>query len=163
MHGNPVVLFLTSHGHESGPANDPRTWMIAHWNGATWVLREIKNSDNNYDMGSLYIDETTWTIVAPAGIGPQPYNPGGEVVSWSSQDAGVTWEQTKSLTAHSTFNHTYVRRPVRAHRDFMAFWADGHGRQPSKSRLYFSNADGSVYQLPEKMQSDLEKPTLIKK
>jgi len=27
--GNPVVMYLTSRGHQPGPANDPRTWRLA--------------------------------------------------------------------------------------------------------------------------------------
>ena len=40
------------------------------------------------------------------------------------------------------------RRPVNAHDDFYAFWADGHGRQPSASSLYFCTKAGDVYRLP---------------
>ena len=34
--GNPVVLYLTSKGFESGPANDPRAWHTARWTGKEW-------------------------------------------------------------------------------------------------------------------------------
>ena len=89
---------------------------------------------------------------------PQKYNPGGEVATWTSRDGGVTWAREKRLTADSPFNHTYVRRPVNAHPGFYALWADGHGREPSPSRLYFCNRKGEVFQLPEKMAGDFQKP-----
>jgi hypothetical protein len=81
---------------------------------------------------------------------------------WVSADQGGTWKMHKQLTAHSPLNHTYARRPVNAHPDFYAFWADGHGRRPSPSRLYFCDKRGDVYRLPERMKEDRQKPVLVK-
>ncbi len=55
-------------------------------------------------------------------------------------------------------NHTYAREPVRAHDDFYALWADGHGRQPSASSLYFANRAGEVFRLPREMNDDFTRP-----
>jgi hypothetical protein len=44
---------------------------------------------------------------------------------------------------------------------FQAFWADGDGRRPSASRLYFSDRDGRVHRLPERMEAAEEKPVLV--
>ena len=67
----PVILFITSKGYESGPRNDPRTWTTARWTGAQWQIRPAFFSDNNYDMGSLYIeDDRTWRVIAPTETGP---------------------------------------------------------------------------------------------
>ena len=66
------------------------------------------------------------------------------------------------LTWNSKYNHSYARRPINLNPGFYAFWADGHGRQPSESRLYFCDQDGNVYRLPQKMDSDLAKPELYK-
>ncbi len=159
--GRPVILYITSKGFESGPMNDPRTWTLAHWNSGKWRLREITTSDNNYDMGSLYIDNSNWQIYGPTETGPQPYNPGGEMALWESRNNGETWKKTKQLTRHSKRNHTYARAPVNAHPDFYALWADGHGRQPSESNLYFCNRDGRVYLLPRRMSEQFAKPTLV--
>ncbi len=157
--GHPVILFLTSLGYESGPKNDPRTWTTARWSGRRWIIRPAMRSDNNYDMGSLYIEANgAWRIIAPTETGPQPYNPGGEVASWLSLDHGLTWTKTRQLTAGSKYNHTYVRRPVNAHPDFYALWADGHGRQPSESSLYFCNRDGDVFVLPRQMSDEWAVP-----
>jgi hypothetical protein len=154
--GRPLILFITSRGFESGPGNDPRTWRLARWTGKQWQLSEITRSDSNYDM-----EEGTLRIIGPTEKGPQPYNPGGEVGMWLSADDGRTWSMKRQLTRNSPYNHTYVRRPLNANPGFYAFWADGHARQPSESRFYFSNRDGDVYQLPEKMDGDGVVPVLI--
>jgi hypothetical protein len=161
--GRPIVLFLTSKGYESGPQNDPRTWTTARWTGTRWDLRPGMTSDNNYDMGSLYIeDDGTWRIIAPTETGPQPYNTGGEMAMWISKDQGKNWRRVKQLTEHSEFNHTYARRPVNVHPDFYALWADGHARQPSQSTLYFCDNQANVRVLPREMKEDFAKPKLLK-
>lgn len=157
--GNPLILFITSRGFESGPDNDPRTWRLARWTGRKWQIDEITRSDSNYDMGSLYWEsEDDIRIVAPTETGGQPYNPGGEIAMWRSSDGGETWSMLSQVTATSDYNHTYVRRPVNAHPDFYAFWADGHARMPSPSRLYFSNKQGDLFQLPEIVNQDWVAP-----
>ena len=157
--GNPVILYLTSRGYASGPQNDPRTWHTARWNGSQWIIHPITNSDNNYDMGSLYLDaDGSWRIIAPTETGPQPYNPGGEIALWVSEDQGESWTMQKQLTQNSPYNHTYARRPVNAHPGFYALWADGHGRQPSESRLYFCDREGNVFMLPTEMKADMMAP-----
>jgi hypothetical protein len=158
----PIILYLTSGGYQAGPRNNPRTWTIARWGGKRWDIRTITTSDNNYDMGSLYIEPGgALRIIAPTQKGPQPFNPGGEVAMWSSRDSGDTWKLAGQLTAGSRRNHTYVRRPVNAHEDFYALWADGHGRKPSESNLYFCDKSGRVYRLPRKMQRDFAKPQRV--
>ena len=113
-------------------------------------------------MGSLYIEgQGKLRIIAPTQTGPQPFNPGGEVAMWTSRDSGNTWKPAGQLTAGSPRNHTYVRRPVNAHEDFYALWADGHGRKPSESDLYFCDKKGTVYRLPRKMARDFAKPQAI--
>jgi hypothetical protein len=113
-------------------------------------------------MGSLYLEpDGTWVVVGPTAMGPQAYNTGGEIVQWESKDQGQTWSSSQ-LTRSSAYNHCYPRKPVRAHPDFYAFWADGHGRQPSESRLYFSDRKGRVFQLPQVMKKSMVKPRRIK-
>lgn len=159
----PVILYLTSKGYESGPKNDPRMWRIAHWTGEQWTHRTVTESDNNYDMGSLFIESgTNWRIIAPTSRGPQAYNPGGEMAMWTSRDAGATWRLAKQLTSGSERNHTYARAAMNAYPDFYALWADGHARQPSESRLYICTRDGEVFMLPEKMDEEFEKPILLR-
>jgi len=157
--GRPMILFVTSKGFESGPKNDPRTWRVARWTGKEWAINDITRSDNNYDMGSLYAEgDGNLRIIGPTEIGPQPHNPGGEVAMWISGDNGGTWKKQKQITRGSTRNHTYVRRPVNAHRDFYGFWADGHGRKASVSCLYFCNKAGDVFMLPPEISRDRQKP-----
>lgn len=157
--GRPVIVYLTSRGYEAGPGNAPRTWTSARWTGERWAIHPITESDNNYDMGSLMLEsDTHWRLIAPTAVGPQRYNPGGEVAIHETRDAGATWTQLAVLTAGSEHNHTYVRRPVGAQPGFQALWADGHGRRPSASRLYFCDRDGRVFVLPSRMAGDLARP-----
>ena len=160
--GRPVILFLTSRGFESGPENDPRTWKTLRWDGQRWAESVITTSDNNYDHGSLYIEDDVWRVIAPTAVGPQPYNPGGEMEMWISRNEGVSWQRHRRLTHGSAYNHTYARRPFHAHEDFHAIWADGHGRQPSMSSLYFTDREGNgVWQLPVLMDGSTARPKKI--
>lgn len=161
--GYPIILYLTSKGFEPGPANGPRQWQTARWTGDGWVFRPITTSGNNYDHGSIYIETNgTWRVIAPTEPGPQPYNPGGEMVLWTSTDEGLTWTRVKQLTRNSPRNHTYARRPLNAHPEFYAIWADGHGRQPSESYLYFTNQRGDhVWRLPQTIEGDFAKPAIV--
>jgi hypothetical protein len=155
----PVILYLVSKGYESGPENGPRTWMTAHWTGSRWSIHPVTESDNNYDTGSLYLEaDGTWRIIAPTEMGPQPFNPGGEMAMWVSDNQGVSWDCARQLTQGSERNHTYARSPVNAHPDFYSMWADGHAREPSKSCIYFSDQAGNVFRLPESMSSEQVMP-----
>lgn len=158
--GKPVILYLTSSGFESGPKHGLRSWFTLRWTGKDWVRQPFTTTDHNYDHGSLFIEAGgTWRIIAPTDPGPQPWTTGGEMVLWTSADQGATWTKVKQLTRDSRFNHTYARRPVDAHPDFYAFWADGNPLEPSASRIYFTDRDGTkVWVLPEKMESDFAQP-----
>ncbi|MFZ5833366.1 MAG: BNR-4 repeat-containing protein [Planctomycetota bacterium] len=158
--GRPIILYLTSGGYESGPSGDPRTMCTARWTGDSWEIRTAMTADNNYDAGSLLIEsDTHWRVVAPTAPGPQPFNTGGEIEVWETTDAGANWRKVRALTHDSPLNHTYVRRPLNAQPDFYLQWADGHGRQRSESRLYFTNAAcDRVWRLPEKMSGETSRP-----
>ena len=158
--GHPVILHLTSRGWAPGPENDPRTWRTAHWTGSEWAFHTITQSDNNYDTGCLSIEpDGRWLVLGPTETGPQPYNPGGEMALWESRDSGRTWTRLRVLTANSPRNHGYARSPLHRDLGFFTFWADGHGRQPSESRLYFYDAKAdTVYRLPADMTEDHAAP-----
>lgn len=156
--GRPAVLAIVSGGYESGPANDPREWILFRWTGVEWTTTTITASDSNYDMGELRCNGRRWELIAPTATGPQPYNPGGEMCLHESDGDGRTWRLARQLTGGSRYNHTYARRPVNAHDDFVALWADGHARQPSESRLYFCNSHGEVFQLPPEMSEEFATP-----
>lgn len=160
--GSPIILFITSKGYEAGPEKGPRNWHTARWTGVRWEILPVTSSDNNYDMGSMYLEtDGSWRIVAPTTDGPQQFNTGGEIVMWESRNKGKTWT-SKPLTSNSRYNHSYPRRPVNVHPGFYAFWADGHGRQQSPSTLYFSNKKGQVFMLPRTMEKEHVKPTRLK-
>ncbi|MDR2498018.1 MAG: BNR-4 repeat-containing protein [Tannerellaceae bacterium] len=158
----PAILVITSKGYQAGPDNDPRQWRLFQHNHQ-WEHSIVTTSDNNYDMGSIYFESPTEIkVVAPSIQGPQRYNPGGEVAIWASQDGGKSWELEKQLTNDSPRNHTYVRRPLNAHPDFYAIWADGHGRQPSISYIYFANKAGHTFRLQRTMHAEHVTPEIYK-
>jgi hypothetical protein len=157
--GRPTVLYLTSGGYESGPKNDPRTWTTARWTGSQWQIRPVTTSDNNYDMGSLYIEpDGTWRIIGPTEPGPQRYNTGGEIALWISSNQGESWKKVRQMTHGSPFNQGYCRKPLAAQPDFYAIWADGDARRPGPSRLYFCDQAGNVRVLPTVMKADFVRP-----
>jgi len=158
--GHPIILFLEAAGYHSGPRHGLRPWFTLRWTGSEWDQREFTTSDHNYDHGSLHVEpDGRWQVIAPTDPGPQPWTTGGEMVLWQSPDRGITWHRTRTLTAGSSRNHTYARRPVDAHPDFYSLWADGHTLEPSESALYFTNRDGSaVFRLPREMTADWQAP-----
>ena len=158
--GRPVILVVTSSYHEPGPGSDPRFWTLCHWMGDRWQFRDVTSSTHNYDMGSLYIEEDgTWRIIAPTEPGPQRHGTGGEMAVWLSDDQGRTWQKARDITRNSPLNHAYARRPVDAHPDFYAFWADGNPDEVTESRLYFTNRDSDqVWRLPYAMTDDFAVP-----
>ncbi|MFA5859522.1 MAG: BNR-4 repeat-containing protein [Elusimicrobiota bacterium] len=162
--GNPVLFYLTSKGFESGPENNPRILHTARWTGKNWEIRDVTTTGNNYDYGPLYIEpDGTWRVIGPFITGPQPYNPGGEIVMLTSTDQGKTWVKVKQLTTGSERNQTYVRMPLNAHPGFYAFWADGNAREASVSALYFTNKTGDhVWRLPMEMKGEFAKPEIVK-
>jgi hypothetical protein len=157
--GRPVILYLTSDSYAPGPAAGTRQWFTERWTGENWVRQPFTTSDHNYDYGSLYIEGNLWRIIAPTEPGPQPWTTGGEMVMWTSRDEGRSWTKSKQLTHNSKINHTYARRPLNAHPQFYALWADGNPLAPSESRLYFTNRDGNhVWRLPVQMDGDFSAP-----
>ena len=166
--GNPIILYNTASTWKPGPASGLRHVTTARWTGNDWEINSLLVTSNNYDTGGLYIEKNRfWRIIAPTLIGrdlppqePQPWNPGGEMIMWTSDNLGHTWVP-QPLTANSKYNHTYARRPVNASPDFYAYWADGNGRKPSESRLYFCNIKGDVFLLPWNMTTDFAKPELV--
>lgn len=161
--GDPVILIVTSRHHMPGPKGNPRTWTIVRWTGGAWQFHDVTTSTHNYDMGQLYISEgEPWRILGPTEPGPFRWGTGGEVALWESDDEGRTWRRSRVLTADSPLNHGYVRRPLHAHPDFYALWADGNSEALSPSRLYFTDkAAETVYRLPYVMNEEEAQPEPI--
>ncbi|MDM4019129.1 BNR-4 repeat-containing protein [Roseiconus lacunae] len=157
--GNPVLLYVTSAGHEPGPPNDPRQFCVVRHDGQKWITSEICKTDHNYDMGSLAINQEVWTARVPALAGPQPYHGGGEVVMYESRDKGESWKLIRQVTSDSPRNHNYVRQPISPMEPFVAFWADGDPTKLGESHLYFCDSTGeNVWRLPYEMKGDFAKP-----
>lgn len=161
--GHPVILVITSAAYAPGPSGDPRIWTLVRWTGTEWSFTEVAKSDHNYDMGSLYIEpDGLWRIIAPTETGPQQWGTGGEMALWLSRDDGATWTKERDITRNSPRNHAYARRPVNAHPDFYAFWADGNPDALSESHLYFTNQNGDqVWELPYDMVEGEVKPKAL--
>jgi hypothetical protein len=162
--GWPVILYITSGSAWPGPVHGPRVWKTARWTGKEWQRRTFTETDHNYDHGSLYVEaDGTWRIIAPTEPGPQPHGAGGEMVLWTSKNQGETWTKVKQLTRDSKYNHTYARRPLNAHPDFYALWADGDPLGESPSRLFFTNRDGThVWRLPTEMKQEQARPEMVR-
>jgi hypothetical protein len=160
--GRPVVLYITSAHYQPGPPGDPRWWTVAHWTGERWQVHEITRANHNYSTGSLYIEADQWRVFGPTEPGPQPIGSGGEVGIWTSKDEGRTWVRERQVTRGSAVNHNYVRRPVDAHQEFYAFWADGDPDKFSPSHLYFANRAGDVVRrLPYEMPGEFARPERV--
>jgi hypothetical protein len=163
QNGRPVLMYLTSKGFEPGKESGPFQWHTARWTGSEWERRAVAESDHNYDHGSLYIEsDGTWRIIAPFEPGPQPWGTGGDVVMMTSRDRGATWAR-KTLTKNSRYNHTYMRKPVNAHPEFYAIWADGSPLEPTPSSLYFCTRKGEVFRLPVQMTGERARPQRVKR
>ncbi len=161
--GNPVILAVISNDFRPGPAGDPREWMLIHWKNNKWNFHKVCESTHNYDMGSLYIEKESWKIIGPTEPGPQKYGTGGEIALWESKNEGQTWKKLRNVSVKNIRNNSYVRRPVNAHEEFYAFWADGDADKFSESHLYFTNKKGDkVWELPYSMKGDLIKPMRTK-
>lgn len=157
--GYPVILYLTSDNYLTGPNGGIRQWQTAHWNGWEWIFNDLTTSTHCYDSGSIWIDDkNVWTVIAPTAVGPQYWGTGGEMEMWRSHNRGKSWKLVRQLTHNSLRNHSYARRPLHAHPDFYAFWADGNPERLSISYLYFCNDRGDVFRMPYTMEHEWQKP-----
>ncbi len=159
--GNPACLYIRSNGYKPGPGSAPYEWCVTKWDGQKWHTSVVTTSDHNYDMGSLYISDKAWKIVAPTINTPQKWGVGGEIEIWISRDTGITWKKERTVTRNSRFNNSYVRRPVNFRAPFCFFWASGDPHKFSRSELWFGDFKGDVYKLPYKMEKEYEKPKKI--
>lgn len=159
--GNPMILYVTSDNHLTGPDGGRRNWEVARWNGKEWEHTFITHSTHCYDSGSLYVEGDKWIVVGPTEAGPQYWGTGGEMAMWQTDNNGVIWERYRDITRNSEMNHSYARRPQNAHPDFYAFWADGHADRLSISYLYFCNKSGEVFRMPYTMKDEWQKPEKV--
>lgn len=159
--GNPIVLYVISDNHKTGPEGGKREWHTMHWDGTKWNVTKFAESTHCYDSGSIWVDGDIWTIIAPTDPSKDSalyWGAGGELQQWLSTDKGETWTMTKQMTSNSGTNHTYVRRPFHADEGFWAYWADGRTDRFSRSNLYFCTKDGQIYRMPYNMTAEWQAP-----
>ena len=159
--GNPVILYLTSRNHKTGPDGGTRQWHTLHWKGTQWEESLITTSTHCYDSGSLWIEGQDWVVIAPTDAGPSYWGAGGEVVRWRSTDQGKTWIKEKNLTSGSAMNHTYMRRPWNCADGFYSFWADGDPDKFTRSNLYFCDKAGKVWRMPYSFTAEWAAPETL--
>jgi hypothetical protein len=157
---HPVILYITAFGAAPVLENSPRVWKITRWTGEEWITRNVTVSDHIYDMGTFFIHEDRWSLIAPALPGPQAGFTGGEVGVYETKDPDQDWWQLKRrVTLDSPFNHGYMRRPHNPVDPFFAIWADSNSQENSISRIYFTNSRGDrLFKLPYKMEGDYAEP-----
>ena len=161
IHGNPIILYVLSLNHKTGPEGGEREWHVLHWDGQKWNETMFTKSTHCYDSGSIWVDGNTWTIIAPTMPSSDSglyWGAGGEVQEWTSTDNGKTWTMTRQMTSDSGTNHTYIRRPFYADDGFWAYWADGRTDRFTRSNLYFSTKEGKIYRMPYDMTDEWQKP-----
>lgn len=161
VQGNPIILYVLSLNHKTGPEGGEREWHVLHWDGQKWNETMFTKSTHCYDSGSIWVDGNTWTIIAPTMASSDTalyWGAGGEIQEWTSTDSGKTWEMTRQMTSNSGTNHTYVRRPFYADDGFWAYWADGRTDRFTSSNLYFSTKEGEIYRMPYNMTDEWQKP-----
>jgi hypothetical protein len=158
--GRPVALFMLTHIREKGPRPRSRVWNTGRWTGGEWEVTGPVRSDSDDDHGCFHVDKLIWRLIAPTIRAPLESRPGGEMVMWTSEDYGRSW-QPLPLTRESQFNHNNARCPIDAQPDFFAYWSDGHSHRPNLSTLYFADINGNVFRMPVEMDSDAAKPELV--
>ena len=143
--GRPVILYLTADGYAPGPASGERQWFTAHWTGETWRRRPFTTSDHNYDYGAALHRRRRVADHRPDRARPAaPRRRRRDGLVDEPRRRRARGRKQRQLTRDSRFNHTYARRPVDAHPQFYALWADGNPLAPSESRLYFTDRDGTA-------------------
>lgn len=159
--GKPVILYVkkqTVPQPEGSASSNPPflySWKIAIWNGVSWTMNSITQSDSLQEFGSLYIDsDGVWRMIGGDGISESGDVVGGLINLWTSSDCGVTWKRCKRLSTRTGVNSYTTRKPVNAEDDFYALWTDSQDVPQKSSNLYMSNSSGEVFQLPRRMDED---------
>jgi hypothetical protein len=130
--GNPLILFLTSQHHATGPKGDPRTWKTLHWYQGVWHERDITTSSNNYDWGNGCVADKEQR---------------------DEVDTSGAHSQERSQSHLCSPGDTGPRRLP----SFLGRWKC---RNHIGLKYFMVNKAGKVFQLPRNMRRDWEKPVL---
>jgi hypothetical protein len=104
---------------------------------------------------AVYCDKVKKTFFCYGGTAEDSYLR-HDLTTTSDKDASGVLLHMVSCYDHTTGQ--VPRRPVNAHDGFYAFWAEGHGRQPSASALHFCTKAGDVFRLPVHMTGEFATP-----
>ncbi len=153
--GSPTILYLASPVRPRPGVPFRVYWNTARWAGRKWEVTGFLSSDSRGDSGCIFAEPPNiWRMLATTLPGAAPGWPGGEVVSYLSDDYGRSWGR-QALTSHSRSNHGGLTRPLNAVPEVYALWTDSGEKSGAASRIYFSTRDGTVYRLPATMAGDV--------
>ena len=130
--GTPFILFNEGPWSQAAlPA--PGEWKLARRSEAGWVISSIAPCNHLFDRGCLLVDRAPHLrAFLPAG---KDLHDGGEMIEYSSEDNGLTWELSDQITWNSGLSHNYAVRVLGAAQDFQVFWSFGSSEPCGSSAM----------------------------
>jgi len=144
--GRPLILFL-----DAAAETYESRWLMLRQTESGWRTSEIASSDHMYDDGGLvYLSEGDIRVYAPT-TAVQPHEDGGEIEEWRSVDGGITWANTRHVTAGSQYSHNNVK-VVFGHEhgagDLRVVWSYGDSNYPPETTDVRLHAYGESWSGP---------------
>lgn len=146
--GNPCILFL-----DADVRTYETTWKFARLAAGGWHTVEVTRSDHMYDAGGIVVfGQNDFRIYGPS-TAAQQYEDGGEIEEWTSNDSGVTWQNTTHITHASQYSHNHVK-VVWNHQksDFRFLWSYGDSEYPPATRNVYLFRYGEALDGPQQMR-----------
>jgi len=113
----PIILFT------SDIDRSPK-YMIAKWNGSSWVIHKIISTHSVRNPGT--IDAINSNLIDVYLLKGNFTGRGGELQKYSSKDGGITWTFTDSLMPNATYKAWAPQIVKNYHRDVKVIWSTGH-------------------------------------
>ena len=130
--GTPYILFNEGPWSQAAlPA--PGEWKLARRSESGWVINSIAPCNHLFDRGCLLVDRAP-RLRAFLPVGHDLHD-GGEMVEYSSEDNGHTWELSNEITRDSELSHNYAVRVLGAAQDFQVFWSFGSSEPCGSSAM----------------------------
>jgi putative cell wall-binding protein len=95
--GNPCILFL------AGEPPSSFTWKFAHWNGVSWDITDITDTDHFFDAGTFDVqwngDVHAYVVSGGStGEAETPYSDrGGDVEKWVLKSGSSNWSRERTV------------------------------------------------------------------